>query len=173
MVDILFLMDTMGLTGTLFSCVLCVCVRACVRAFVPVCMCVCECVCVCVCLCACVRACLCARVCVCVWCLCVCVCARARVFLVCEMYSSRSLFTVLWANYRRLSGAVAVFQVLAFSFAWSTAPVEWVSLTKRQQNEMWAQQLSSQLATHQRNSTAAKRNWRRQPHSSCRLDSQC
>ena len=32
---------------------------------------------------------------------------------------------------------------------------------------------NSSPATHQRNSTAARRNWRRRPQSSCRLDSQC
>ena len=83
MVDILFLMDTMGLTGTLFSCVLCVCVcvRACVRLCLCVCVCVSECVCVCVCVCVCARACVrvCVRACVCVCGVCVCVCVRARV----------------------------------------------------------------------------------------------
>ena len=66
-------------------CVLFVCVRACVRAWLCACVraCVRACACMCVCACVCVRACTCVyvrvracvRACVCV---CVCVCARAR-----------------------------------------------------------------------------------------------
>ena len=64
-------------SGTLWTELKQVCVRACVRVCVCVCACVCACVracvCVCACACVCVRACVCVCVCVCA-CLCVCVC---------------------------------------------------------------------------------------------------
>ena len=152
----------------------CVCVCVCMRACTSVCVCACMrlCVCVCVraraymCLLECVHAYLCLRACVRA---CVCVCARARV-CVCVCVCVHACCVVLCYSRNMFKKTK-----LAPSPICNCGLVDPLNINCRdahfcrQQEQMCGQQQSSYTS----NSTAARRNWRRQLQSSCRLDSHC